>query len=373
MEEEMEQEEKTWFDVPVTFELLEKYKDDKDSLTDIEKEACENWKQKEERECKRWEEANDEVDRDCRILCSGMQTGGFIPAAGWVDPVAKLCYALEDLNIRYRKYGVKVTVSQTKEKFGTLRFYYDVCCEPAYGWLAPLHIAAKKLYDVLWKVEYDIENVTDKPAWTTLEWEECKEEAYEKKLTAFGDPVKDSAYAVSEKDGRWFDAYGVDVTDRAALFRKDESGKCWRSYLLYHQGKYHLEARKHKFLYWFMRRVGDFRTWLSDYEKEVEPEINAMRTSFSNQVEDLVNDAENKTYRVCQDCGSPIPLSEDGTNGYERCVTHGWVGYWCRKCAQAKPDLFEVERTGKWYSGTKEVDNPYEKKSAKPKDDRTGK
>jgi hypothetical protein len=46
---------------------------------------------------------------------------------GWKGILTNLCDKLEFLNVEYgKKYGFKITASQVKEKFGTLRFYYSI-------------------------------------------------------------------------------------------------------------------------------------------------------------------------------------------------------------------------------------------------------
>ena len=51
---------------------------------------------------------------------------GFECGDGWFRPIQKLSAALELMNIYNRKYGVVVEATQTKQKFGSLRFYYNV-------------------------------------------------------------------------------------------------------------------------------------------------------------------------------------------------------------------------------------------------------
>jgi len=66
------------------------------------------------------------VAKDCRILYGGEESAYWECQAGWDDPLEKLSYKLEALNVQYgAMWKVKVMVAQVKEKFGTLRFYYD--------------------------------------------------------------------------------------------------------------------------------------------------------------------------------------------------------------------------------------------------------
>lgn len=51
---------------------------------------------------------------------------GFSCPIGWYEPINNLSCKLETLNNTYIKDGVSITLAQAKEKFGTLRFYYNV-------------------------------------------------------------------------------------------------------------------------------------------------------------------------------------------------------------------------------------------------------
>lgn len=51
---------------------------------------------------------------------------GFECEDGWFYPLRSLSAQVEAKNILMRKYGVYIKATQVKEKFGTLRFYYEV-------------------------------------------------------------------------------------------------------------------------------------------------------------------------------------------------------------------------------------------------------
>ena len=76
---------------------------------------------------------------DCRLLYSGIKKPateslmcfGWECGDGWNDILANLPYKLESLNIRfYKKYRVRIEAEQVKEKYGTLRFYYQLYIDP---------------------------------------------------------------------------------------------------------------------------------------------------------------------------------------------------------------------------------------------------
>ena len=54
-------------------------------------------------------------------MCWGIECGN-----GWYEPLDNLCFKLESLNKDYKKYGIQIQAQQVKEKFGGLRFYYNV-------------------------------------------------------------------------------------------------------------------------------------------------------------------------------------------------------------------------------------------------------
>lgn len=71
------------------------------------------------------EKANHEILAKCPVFLSGDEQWP-IPDYGWIEPVTEACLAMEDLNQKHARYGLKAVLAQAKEKFGALRFYYDV-------------------------------------------------------------------------------------------------------------------------------------------------------------------------------------------------------------------------------------------------------
>ena len=57
---------------------------------------------------------------------------GFECGDGWYWPLMQLTENLEAINCLLKKYRIQVRAVQVKEKFGTLRFYYDVIIVPTW-------------------------------------------------------------------------------------------------------------------------------------------------------------------------------------------------------------------------------------------------
>lgn len=70
-------------------------------------------------------EAAAELLEKCPVFLSGFESWP-IPDYGWIEPVSEACLAMEALNQKNAEFGLTVVLAQAKEKFGTLRFYYDV-------------------------------------------------------------------------------------------------------------------------------------------------------------------------------------------------------------------------------------------------------
>ena len=66
------------------------------------------------------------IAKECSVLYDGAESAYWACGPGWDDPLERLSYKLEALNVQlYDRWKVRVVVAQVKEKFGTLRFYFD--------------------------------------------------------------------------------------------------------------------------------------------------------------------------------------------------------------------------------------------------------
>ena len=74
----------------------------------------------------RSDELQTRIAKECCVLYDGAESAAWACGPGWDDPLEKLSYKLEALNLQlYYRWKVKVVAAQVKEKFGTLRFYFD--------------------------------------------------------------------------------------------------------------------------------------------------------------------------------------------------------------------------------------------------------
>lgn len=319
--------------IRITRTLLEKPKEE---LTEDEKNAVLDFEKTRELHDKWLIEENERLAKDCSILCSGMEKSP-IPDYGWVQPVKKLCYSLENLNYDFMKYGVRVVLDQSKEKYATLRFYTHLDTREIGFWgviLNPLD----KIVEWLSNINFGRKVVTDKPEYRTVEWREIKKEQFDAKTNEYGVP---------------FDKYGSkvivvsskkEVKNPEKIERNtyivEEDGKYFYSYNLYHMAETHIEYTRH----FFLRKIRDAIRWitisLDRFYKE--PRIQAVKIQeMDYRVDELVNKAEKECEKLCQHCGVDLG------NYYKTCETQGWYMYLCQRCADATG--MEYVKDGKHY------------------------
>lgn len=260
-------------------------------------------------------EAKNECFKNCHILYCGrhkpithsMMPFGWEHGDGWNNIVADLSYNIEMLNLMfYPKYGIRVEAVQVKEKFGELRFYYDIITEPPKllrfipNFLENLH------YHLIKKVDFGYRHVRDMEPYTSEEWEEISSEDFENRKTP--------KYAENN--------YGWKF--------KEEDGKFYRNYSLFHPEKWHMEITKNKFLHALdsiickIWHILDFRySW--PYSKNV----NIVRNYVDSTVQKYIDEACRKCYDTCEECGMQI-----GNEWSPRCTTTGWILHVCEDCAK---------------------------------------
>lgn len=346
-------------DIKMTRTLLEKKLEE---LTDAEKTAISEYKDSVHSLCERAKDANTQIQKDCKILCSGYDKG-FIPSSGWVYPILDFCYALEALNIQYAKYGLKVTSSQNKSKYGTYRCYYDIDYSP-HGLLKwPITITTK-LSDLLSHVNYKTKIVEISPSKVTVEWKEISEEQFSKRETGrYGHKPAGSEALV------WDDSFMIEIEtkpygdgshiceeqhivvsndiaktrvnlDQTNVF-KEKDGKFFYAYELHHSASHKFVPTKHLMLKKIATTVHRLNCWLQSLQTETREE-RVMREDFGTKVNKLVRDVEDECQNYCECCGMRI-----GTKWSPTCMTSGWISYYCEDCAAAEGG--EYVKEGKVY------------------------
>lgn len=258
---------------------------------------------------------------DCRLLYRGLHRKhikgqplmpikfGWENGPGWNREIADLSYRLEALNLLfYPKYGVRIEASQVKEKFGTLRFYYDIVTEvpKAYRLLSDVFMSIRD--GIMSKVDFGYKLVVDKEEYTSEEWNEISKEDYDNK------------------------SYPEYVSNTFGWKFKEEDGKYYRNSEVLHPRKAHREHTKHKWLYafsnvcFYISRILDMSfMWNPPTAQSVIGEY------LDSEASRLCHEAERRCYNVCEDCGREI-----GTEYSPRYVTNGWITYICDECAKEK-------------------------------------
>lgn len=304
--------------IDITRELLVK---DEHDMTKEERDAVHKYNQMVEKRYEDLDRVNNYILKDCKMLCSGNESYP-VPTYGWIYPVEKLCYELEAMNYEYKKYGLKVTLEQTKEKFGTLRFYTDTSMRP----IGLIGFLAKPFYfisDKLSKINYGINYVTDEAGYYTFDLREIPEENYNKNLNINGYEVKNNIVKITSRS---------EIPERSGLasdtYFLNEDGKYYVSVAVWHTPKRHPVCTKNRLLrlvYIFSNRVISI---LNSYY--VESDIQGvMKKVFDDKIYDLIRIAENECNKRCYSCGT---LFNDEYS--PACRMHSWILYLCENCAK---------------------------------------
>lgn len=339
-------------DIIVTQTLLHKPENE---LSDNERKAIASYKKELSRRVERLAESNERIRKDCRILCSGRFTEhDLIPEYGWIDSVTAMAYKLEKLNYFYSKWNMKVRFSQTKEKFGTFRGYWYIDHEKN----SVLARIFRKVRDYMtYGIDYAQKRVVDIPMRVSLEWEECSEDIYRKKLDRYGKKVKKfEIWKESEIIGSQIYIEPCDYPRDVTYFKYDQSNKkYYRSYWLHHGESAHMEATKHRFMFKILPAVNRIYAWFNDTYGDPDPIENVMYENFYNEITQAVRECETDCGRYCQVCGRGI-----GENHFSsKCETDGWITYVCETCAAASGHRYYNHSTKKWMDAGKVISNPY--------------
>lgn len=307
--------------IKVTRTLLEK---DENLLTPEEAAAVKSHRSTQKMFDERLEQSNKNIVKNCKILCSGHERWP-VPAYGWIPYAEDLYYKLEDMNYRYRKYGISVVLDQAKEKFATFRVYVSTNVREIgfIGFLnRPFHWISRKLENL----DYGIKYVVDKPGFYSLGWDELTKEQFDKKTDKFGSPLSGNVVEVESKSD-------ADVSKlRETTYICEENGKYYKSYMLQHMPERHPVFTRHRFLYKIFILSNKIASFFSGFYKR--PLVQTvMIESFDREADKLIRETEAKCENVCQDCGNRFSNTDDY---YAKCETLGWYNYVCERCAMAR-------------------------------------
>ena len=242
-------------------------------------------------------------DRSCMetCMCWGLEIDN-----GWLNIVDEMSMALEGLNyIFYPKFRVRVQMDQLKSKYGTLHAYYSVVADPP-KWMCIWQKMVQKAFDKISKLDFKRVKVLDRDAYNEVVEEElATREEFEKEK-------------IASKN-----CSNVDVFERDGKFIKKATYSHFR--------KTHMEATKHRFLWWLLDRRHYVANWPVNFFN-VEPTY--VQRCVSNLIEEkaraIVHKAEKDCYGVCERCGRSI---SDESSYSPRCTTCGWTSYLCQSCA----------------------------------------
>ena len=113
------------------------------------------------------------------------------------------------------------------------------------------------------------------------------------------------------------------------VFERD--GKFIRKAIYQHFKKTHMEATKHKILYWLLNRRYFIENWPSRFfDFEPTHKQQCVSQLLEKKAKDIVQKAEKDCYEVCEYCGHYISSKSKYS---PRCTTRGWIAYLCKDCA----------------------------------------
>lgn len=285
----------------LTWELLKK---EESELTPAEKILVDEHHQHVEKLADELDKANAELRENCKIVTSGPETE-LIPAYGWIHPVKDMAYAIEALNIMYRKYRLYVNFDQCKEKYADFRGYFSIYTLDS----KPFRILTwpfTTLRDLFHKkIKYEERVSIEVPSHNELVWRvretdddcECQEDP----------PSQHPTVTLNDGERK------LTLTCRRSV-RRD---KC------------KVKPTKHRLLWLLRDPVAKLCKFIEDkleFLNAETPTMTVMRQRFDTQVKELVAKCEADCRKRCIICGSWI----DNDNGY---CTRGWYTYICRRCA----------------------------------------
>ena len=248
------------------------------------------------------------------LMCFGWEMG-----VGWFDKMRDLSMRLEALNLLfYPKFGVRVVMEQSKQKWGRLTNYFRVETEPhrlVRMANAPFKMAFQWLST---KVDYGLKRVIDDEGGDYEDREEIPDKDVEK---AKEDAKRFHNVRIESSDGKWFK---VTKLHRSAAF--------------------HYEPSKNRVLFEIKRILWKITSYL-DFAVEPTVRQSVIAEAVELEARKIIDEYERECYNVCELCGMQI-----GTKWSPRIQTKGWVSYICDSC-DAKRRISHAKDTIKGLDG----------------------
>lgn len=224
----------------------------------------------------------------------------------WLDEIDRMSKKLEAINILvYPKHRVRIQMDQVKSKYGELRAYFSIIVDPNAA-ICLYEKAARWLISRLGKLDFKLETIVDKPAWTEVKTETIKsKEEFDEKVKQYKRCTNVKIYA---KDGQYI-----------------------KETTLEHLPTVHVEATKHKLAYSvyskmdrIVRALRHLLHWRASRQQECIIEL------LQSATDSIIEESVDRCAHVCECCGAPI---SDGNSYSPRCTTFGWISYLCKSCA----------------------------------------
>jgi predicted NAD-dependent protein-ADP-ribosyltransferase YbiA (DUF1768 family) len=241
----------------------------------------------------------------CQRNKSQMETcmcWGICAGEGWYESLDELCNSLEELNCKFKIYGLRIQADQVKSKYAGLRFYYSIIMERNV-FTKTLRFPFKFFADYIENhVDFQYKKVIDEPEQIKYFWHEITEKEYEEEINK-----SNLSYKLEEKNGKYY--------------RKSEL-KC--------AAKSHKELMNHFFInkvFNFFRKI-QFKIESIPFSQNKIDNANLL----NKVVESLIEQAEQKCWNTCEWCGKYDAV------GHEIVTTSGWITRICRECAKKHED-----------------------------------
>lgn len=224
---------------------------------------------------------------------------------GWYEKINELSALLEELNHKFKIYGVRIQADQVKSKYASLCFYYSIIMERNVFFKTILFPFNSVINFIDNHFEFKFEKIEDKPAYTEEIWEEISKEDYDNKKTPW---IKND--------------YGYKF--------KEENNKYYRNGCIYHNAEIHFELKNHKIINKIKLIFQKIKSIIERIPFSKHKRENA--DLLEKITRGIIQEYENKCWNTCEWCGHYDNL------GIDIITTTGWMTRICRDCAEQYED-----------------------------------